>query len=97
MVTHRVEIVDTQREGEMFIEKMIFLFKYFFPPVIVFIIGSILFSFGIALALAIITEILIIFRKRIFKRRREKEHHNHHHHKHHHHHHHKHHHKHHHR
>jgi len=67
MVIHKVEIIDRQRENEIFIDKVKFFFKALFLPII---LGILVFStfksglYGIISAIGVF--ILVTYRKEIF-------------------------------
>lgn len=70
MVTHRVVIVDQERENRIFLYKLWFFIKYFFFPLIVgLFVGTYTHSDKIGIITFIVLMLLMIFRKKIFKRR----------------------------
>lgn len=65
----KVEIIDRDKENREFIEKTIFFFKYFFLPVLTFIVIAIfLENLFIALISPLLVLGIIIFRKKIFNK-----------------------------
>jgi len=67
MVVHKIEIIDRDKENEMFIGKMIFFFKFVLPTFAVGIFVGIKFGETAGLISGIAVFILILLRKKIYK------------------------------
>lgn len=69
MPIHKIQLVDIDKENADFISKVTFFFKFFFLPLVVGYLMGTWISVEVGVIFGILTLLIIIFRKRIFKKR----------------------------